>query len=272
MAYKHRVERILVTGATGFLGFRVVLALLDADIAVTVITTPEQDGVLAPIADRLQILHADIWSRASLKGLSRGQDGIIHLVGSTKADPSRGLTYQQINLVSARNVIGMAISDGVLNCMLLSAAALPGMMPSQYIFSKREAEDYLLNSGLQPLIVRAPALFEPSINRPLLSVLELGAILPPTRWLISQYIPLPVDIAARGIAHLALNIHDYAGRIYYANDLRKLARRSSASPNALRRQLVAPSRSEGDMLEDVPFGWLPPNAHPRPRYYDEDNF
>ncbi len=50
---------------------------------------------------------------------------MIHLVGSMRAQPERGLTYHQLNLVSARNVISMAVSDGVPYFVLLSAAIEP---------------------------------------------------------------------------------------------------------------------------------------------------
>ena len=65
-----------------------------------------------------------------------------------------------MNLVSARNVISMAVSDGVPYFILLSAASNPPGASREYLRSKREAEEYLRNSGLRYAVVRAPVLFD----------------------------------------------------------------------------------------------------------------
>lgn len=250
--------RILVTGATGFLGFRVVAALLEGGASVSVLVRPDQHEKVAAIANRVHVVEGDIWNRASLKGLARGYNAVVHLVGSIKSDPARGLTYQQINLVSARHVIGMAVSDGVLNFVLLSATGLPAQLPVEYIRSKRDAEDYLKNSGLEWVIVRAPLLFEPSFVRtPLLSTLSTGGVLPPISWFLGGMLPLPVDIAARGIASATLEVSKYERRILYANDLRRLARSRARGPLMVRPAMLVRQR-ELDLLDETPFGWSPP--------------
>lgn len=246
-------QRVMVTGASGFLGFRVAAALLEVGATVTVLVRPEQEDKLASLANRVRIQHADIWNRPSLKGLARGHDAIVHLVGSRQIDPARGLTYQQVNLVSARNVIGMAVSDGILNFGLISVAALPGMHPPEYMRSKRDAEEYLRNSGLQWTVYRVPALFVPSVKRPILSMLGWLGIIPPTRWLIGKYMPMGVDTAARGIAASVMQPRGVG--VLYTNDLRRMARAYSGRPLLIRQARVERTLDE---LDETPFGWLPP--------------
>ncbi len=258
MPYVKLLERALVTGATGFVGYRVMAALLEAGLHVTVLTRAEQVDKLAAFHAQIDIVFGDVWNRSSLIGIGRGQDVVIHLVGSAKADPARGLTHQQINLVAARNVIGMAISAGVPHFVLLSVAGLPGVIQTDYLRSKRDAEDYLRNSGLGWTIVRAPAMSVPTVRRPLLYSMVLAGILPPSRWLIGRYMPLAVDIAARGIAGVLQETGDYESRVLYANDLRRLARQTAPNtplrfrPAEVRRQSAEPD------LDDTPFGWQPP--------------
>jgi uncharacterized protein YbjT (DUF2867 family) len=267
MRLEQEIERVLVTGATGFVGFRVVAALLEIGIDVTVLVRPEQEDKLASLAQRVRVINGDIWNRGSLKGLARGQQTMIHLVGSTHADPSRGLTYQQVNQVSARNAIGMAISDGVGTFVLMSVAALPGMMPGNYILSKRESETYLKNSGLHWVIIRPPSLYIPSSNSAMLGMMSTLGIIPPLRWIIGRYMPLSVDVAARGVAAVVQDVYDLGGRIVYANELRRRARRNAPRGPLMIRPAIARKQNDTDALEDTPFGWSP--SAPRRRIHDE---
>lgn len=257
MLLQHTVERVLVTGATGFLGFRVVAALLERGLEVGVLINRDQQDKLVTLADQVQIVYGDLWNKASLKGQARGYQAVVHLVGSAKADPSKGLTYQQINLVAARHAVGMAVSDGVLNFILLSVAALPSTLPTEYIRSKRDSEDYLFNSGLHGRVVRAPQLFAPTWQHPLLQMMAFWGWIPPLRWIIGRYMPLSVDLAARGIAAIVHESPSQTQRFFYAHDLRRLGRgggRLRIRPPAI----LQTTSHQDDALENVPFGWLPP--------------
>lgn len=248
-------KRVLVTGGTGFLGFRVVMALLELGAEVTVIVRPDRRDVLSSLQGRIAISYADVWNRASLKGRARGHDSVVHLVGSTHTDPSRGLTYNQINLVSARNVTAMAVSDGVPYMILLSTIMRPLDLPGEYIRSKREAEDYLKNTGLDWTVVRAPALFSPRRHWGLRLASVFGALFP-FNMLAGNIMPLSVDIAARAIARMAVYPQAMRNRTAYAPQLRRVARQSRQR-QPLPRPVFTLRGSED--MDDVPFGWLPPS-------------
>lgn len=249
-------RKVLVTGATGFLGYRVVMALLELGADVTVLARPDRTELLSSLQNRITILNADVWNKASLKGRARGQGVILHLVGSPHADSSRGLTHHQLNLVPARHVIGMAISDGVPNIVLLSSAARPFDVSGEYIRSKRESEEYLQNSGVEWTIVRAPDVFLPKQSFSLRFISLIGRIFP-LNLLFGNILPLPVDIAARGIASLALTPQAFQNRIIYARQLRKLARSQQNQ-----RPLMGPvfnKSNDNDTINEPPFGWMPPH-------------
>lgn len=251
------VGRILVTGGTGFLGFRVVAALVEVGAAVTVLVRQGQEEKLQAFGDRVHLIYADVWNKASLKGRARGHRVIVHLVGSTRAEPERGLTYQQINLVSARNVTGMAVSDGVPRMILLSAVMRP--LSGEYIRSKREAEEYLRNSGLNWTVVRAPSLFLPSSRNLGLQAMSMFGAMLPLSLLVSRMMPTSVDVVARGIAQLALKPESHEDQVIFARQLRLLAKGNKASRQ--RRPLIQPQQRfdpDPEGLDEPPFGWMPP--------------
>jgi uncharacterized protein YbjT (DUF2867 family) len=248
-------------GGTSFLGFRVVAALIEFGADVSVMVRPDREDRLQGLRQHINIIHADVWNKASLKGRARGHHVIVHLIGSTHADPTRGYTYQQINLVSARHVTSMAVSDGVPSMILLSAVARPELS-GEYIYSKREAEEYLVNSGLQWTIIRAPALYTPQQIG--IRLLTRVSTLFPFGMLFGNFMPIAVDAAARGIARIALRQRNYHEWIIYANTLRRLARERNPYPVPSRLfNLATSSDDDPEGLNEPPFGWLPPT----PRRY-----
>lgn len=246
-------KRIMVVGGTGFLGFRVVAALIEAGAAVTVMIRPDQESKLQGLARYVQVVHADVWNKASLKGRGRGHETVVHLIGSAYTDPRRGLTYQQINLVAARNIISMAVNDGVPSMIYLSAVARPELA-GEYLYTKREAEEYLSKSGIGWTIIRAPALY--ATNQRGIHLLATLSRTFPFGMLFGNFMPLLVDVAARGIAQIAMQPKLHHQRILYAPQLKRLARERRS-----RVQLAAPiimgSDQDPEGLDEPPFGWLP---------------
>jgi uncharacterized protein YbjT (DUF2867 family) len=140
-------------------------------------------------------------------------------------DRTQGLTYERLNLVSARNAANMCVSDGVPHMVLLSAAGSP-WLNRRYVRAKRQAEVYLGRVGLQATVIRAPLVYVRGSARPLLyQLLTLAGQLPLLSWTVLGRVgPLPVDVLARGVARITLAA-DKTKTIYHARDIRKLVKR-----------------------------------------------
>ena len=252
-------NRIFVTGGTSFVGLRVVAALIEAGADVTMLVRAGDADRLGAMRRHVRLVEGDVWSSASLKGRARGQGAVVHLVGSIRAQPERGLTFQQLNLVPARNTISMAVSDGVLYFVLLSAVASPPGVSSEYLRNKREAEEYLRNSGLNWAIVRSPVLFaRRQRGGGFFTGLSWVGSLPLLRVFFGRCAPLPVDIVARAIAQAAIEPDFPRDHLLYAGDLRRLGRQHHARRKPPRRpRRVPPPPLDSSLDEVVPFGWLP---------------
>jgi NADH dehydrogenase len=251
-------NKIFVTGGTSFIGLHVIAALVDAGAEVTVLVLPENEDKLGALRRHVRLVSGDVWNPASLKGRSRGQGAVVHLVGSVRAQPERGLTFHQLNLVSARNTISMAVSDGVPYFVLLSAINNPPGVSSEYLRSKREAEEYLQGSGLRWAIIRAPVLFDrDQRGAGVVSGLSRIGSLPVVRVLTGRTSPLPVDVAARGIAQVAMQQDLPRNQKIYAGDLRRVGKLKVKRERRPLFRRDPQERRFPHLDEEPPFGWMP---------------
>jgi uncharacterized protein YbjT (DUF2867 family) len=264
-------QRILVTGGGTFIGDNIAAALLAEGADVTLLVRPGAEDRLGDLRQQLRWWTADVWDTASLRGRARGHSVVINTVGSLVADPTRGLTHQRLNFVSARNIAAMCVSDGVPRMMLLSSAYAPWISRS-YLRSKREAERYLGRVGVQGIIIRAPLTYIRRQRRsPFFELMTLLGSVPPLRWTFLGCIaPMPVDILARGVARIALNV-EQARYMYYGPDLRRMNNPDELSHNLSDAPAPATDDRQKDdttppgsrhpfefVDEDAPFGWTPP--------------
>ena len=242
-----------MTGGGTFLGDKIAAALLAEGSPVSLLVREGGEERLGPLAQRTRCLSADVWSPASLRGQARNHAAVIHTVGSLKADPSRGLSFERLNFVSARNVANMCVSDGVPRMILLSGVGAPWVNRA-YIRSKRQAEAYMTRVGLSACIVRAPLVYAPSQSRPLFyRVLSWLGVVPPMAWFYPGRIaPMAIDALARGVARLALDEACDAG-VYHARDLRRIAKQGMQAPVTIENAAGA----YDSLDEDMPFGWSP---------------
>lgn len=254
-------RRVLVTGGATPLGMNIAAALLAEGAEVTLLVRPGTENRLGPLAARVRWYPADVWDPASLRGRARGHGVVINTVGSLTADPAQGLTYHRLNVISARNIANMCISDGVSHMVLLSAASAP-WINRNYIRAKREAESYVRRVGLSVSIIRAPLTYVRGENRPVFyRLISLLGALPPISWLgFNRIAPMSLDVLARGVARISLDAPpSQRSAIYYAPDLRRRNRREELR-NPL---LVMQEGSSGPIArlelpdEEVPFGWMP---------------
>ena len=154
--------KIFVTGGTGFLGQRVVEKL--GKHKVTVFSRSMPTG-----SKKVSYVLGDITNPDELEKAFPA-DVVIHLVATLDEYDSN---LFQVNVDGTRNVIELCKKYKVKQLIHMSSTGALGETKfakedsqrnpkTNYEKSKRDAEDVIINSGMNYTIVRAPVIFGPS--------------------------------------------------------------------------------------------------------------
>lgn len=144
--------RCLVTGATGYVGGRLVPLLLAEGHQVRCLARSGRRLRDMPWAGQVEIVEGDVTDPASLAGVFDDIDVVYYLVHALgRAD------FEQVDRVGADNVACAARSGGVARIVYLGgpAPAGPPAAASAHLRSRAEVADILLTSGVPTVVLRA---------------------------------------------------------------------------------------------------------------------
>ncbi|MGZ5399208.1 MAG: NAD(P)H-binding protein [Nocardioides sp.] len=183
---------VLVTGATGFIGRRLVPALVEAGHDVRAMTRrPESyDGPGRAVA-------GDVFDRSSLTGPLAGADVAIYLVHSLD-DPD----FERKDADAARTFAQAALEAGIRQIVYMGGLGDEGDDLSPHLRSRREVEGLLGETGIPVTVLRAAIVVGAGgisweLTRQL--VKNLPAMVVP-RWVETPTQPVAVDDVIRYLA------------------------------------------------------------------------
>jgi nucleoside-diphosphate-sugar epimerase len=109
--------RVLVTGASGYVGSHAIPALVDAGHDVRA-SSRSSDGVrraLSPLgcADQVETLEADVADEADVRAALDGCEAVIHAAAVYSFDPRRAPEMVEGNVRGAHLVLGSACELGL---------------------------------------------------------------------------------------------------------------------------------------------------------------
>lgn len=149
--------RILVTGATGFIG-RHLLPVLSARGATPVaLVRPTSDRSRLPSGAEAAV--GDLSDADSLLRAAAGADAVVHLASLLKVPWKPA--FQTVNVEGTRNVAAACAGAGAQLVVVSSLAAGPRPPVSRYGRVKRAAEDAARALCPDALVVRPPGVFGP---------------------------------------------------------------------------------------------------------------
>ncbi|BBX62971.1 nucleoside-diphosphate sugar epimerase [Mycobacterium saskatchewanense] len=143
--------RCLVTGATGYIGGRLVPRLLDEGHQVRALARTPDKLAGVPWRDRAEVARGDLGDADSLVAAFDGIDVVYYLVHSM------GLAkdFADEEARSARNVVTAASRAGVRRVVYLSGLHPEGRRLSPHLESRRAVGEALIDSGIETVVLQA---------------------------------------------------------------------------------------------------------------------
>lgn len=192
-----------VTGATGFLGRRLVGALAAEGWRVRVLV--RRDAVhAAPEGVEPEVVIGGLSDEAALARLCRGAEVVVHAAGLVKARAAAD--FAAVNAAGAERVAQAAQRAGVGRTLLVSSLAAREPKLSAYAASKRAGEEAARRVlGDRLTVLRPPAIYGPG-DLETLGVFEAALRLPvaPVFDPRARLAMIHVEDAARQIAAAAV--------------------------------------------------------------------
>lgn len=146
-----RAPLVLVLGATGYIGGRLVPRLLAGGYRVRTLSRSRNRIAALPWADRVETVTGDAADAEAVGRAMSGVDIVYYLLHSMAG----GSSFERLDRDIARNVAARAAESGVGRIVYLGGLHPDGVRLSPHLASRKEVGDILLASGVPTLVLQA---------------------------------------------------------------------------------------------------------------------
>ena len=152
-----KTEKILLAGATGYLGQYILAVLLREEYPTRIVVRNKSklspDLLTHPL---LEVVEAEVTEPDTLRGVCKGVHKVISTIGITRQKD--GLTYEQVDFQANKNLLDEALREGVRKFIYVSVFKGEAMRHIAIGAAKERFVDTLKASGLDYCIIR-PSVF-----------------------------------------------------------------------------------------------------------------
>ena len=220
-------KKILVTGATGFIGKHLVAYLLDADCQIRLLIR-EKKTIQFDSDLKIEVSIGDLKDGESLMRACEGVDVIIHLAGLAHVNNVNNSLLKEINVNGTKMLISAAVKKKVSRFILISSSLasrqeLKAHSDTSYGQTKFKAEQALLDAHLagniDGVMLRPVNVYGKGMKGNIGSLISLikRGMMPPLPRLDTRISLVGVDDVSQAIV-LAISSEKASGNIYSLTD------------------------------------------------------
>ena len=148
-----KTEKILLAGATGYLGQYILAVLLREEYPTRIVVRNKSKISPALLTHPLlEVVEAEVTQPDTLRGVCKGVRKVISTVGITRQKD--GLTYEQVDFQANKNLLDEALREGVRKFIYVSVFKGEAMRHIAIGAAKERFVDALKASGLDYCIIR----------------------------------------------------------------------------------------------------------------------
>ncbi len=155
---------VLVTGGTGYIGQRLIVALSSRGHRVRALA---REASVSRVPRQAVTLVGDALDAGSVAAALRAGDTLVHLVGTPHPGPGKALEFQRVDLASIRASVAAARQASIAHVVYLSVAQ-PAPVMRDYIAVRAEGERLIAEAGLTATFVRPWYVLGPGHRWPVL--------------------------------------------------------------------------------------------------------
>ena len=175
---------VIVTGATGYIGSRLIPRLVERGHAVRALVRPESKA-LAP--EGAAVVVGDALDASSIAAALRPGDTLVHLIGTPHPSPAKAAEFERVDLVSVRAAAAASRQAGVAHVVYVSVAQ-PAPAMKAFLAVRAQGEAAIREAGLTATFVRPWYVLGPGHWWPYLLV---------PFYAVARLVPAPRDGATR---------------------------------------------------------------------------
>ena len=154
------MQRVFVTGGTGFVGKHVMRALVARGFLVRCLVRPGSEAQLRGF-ESIDRVPGDVLRPAGLVASAEGCAAIVHLVGIIRERRAHGVTFERLHVQATLNMLAVAKKAGITRYLQMSALGTRPDARSRYHQTKWRAEEAVRQSGTDWTIFRPSVIFGP---------------------------------------------------------------------------------------------------------------
>jgi uncharacterized protein YbjT (DUF2867 family) len=152
------LHRVLVTGATGFVGHAVIQALRAHGYVVRCLVRRGSEPNLRGVG-AIERVEGDVLAPLTLEEGMAGCDAVVHLVGIMRERRGTNTTFDRVHVQGTANVVAAAASAGVRRYIHMSALGAREGARSRYHQTKWAAEEAVRACPLPWTIFRPSVIY-----------------------------------------------------------------------------------------------------------------